>query len=129
MGLYIKDCFDVEELGGGNDKVECLWVRIREKACRSDILEGVCYRSPNQDEEKHSMSSLQKLCDCQHSFLWKTSTSLIYVGNIMQRRGTSPGGFYSVWKTASLHSWYESLPRVVPCYTCSSLTAKDWWEM
>ena len=27
--LYIKDCFDVEELGVGNDEVECLWIRIR----------------------------------------------------------------------------------------------------
>ena len=49
--LYIKDCFDVEELGVGDDKVECLWVRIRRKACRGDILVGVCYRPPNQDEE------------------------------------------------------------------------------
>ena len=51
VALYIKDCFDVEELGVGNDKVECLWVRIRRKACRGDILVGVCYRPPNQDEK------------------------------------------------------------------------------
>ena len=51
VALYIKDCFDVEELGVGNDKVECLWVRIRGKACRGNILVGVCYRLPNQDEE------------------------------------------------------------------------------
>ena len=29
VALYIKDCFDVEELGVGNDEVECLWIRIR----------------------------------------------------------------------------------------------------
>ena len=51
VALYIKDCFDVEELGVANDKVECLWVRIRGKACMEDILLGVCYRPPNQDEE------------------------------------------------------------------------------
>ena len=51
MALYIKDCLDVEDLRVGNDKVECLWVRIRGKACRGDILVGVCYRPPNQDEE------------------------------------------------------------------------------
>lgn len=51
MALYIKDCFDVEELGVVNDKVECLWVKIRGKACRGDILVGVCYRPPNPDEE------------------------------------------------------------------------------
>jgi len=51
VALYIKDCFDVEKLAVGDDKVECLWVRIREKACSSNILVGVCYRPPNQDEE------------------------------------------------------------------------------
>ena len=51
MALYIKDCFDVEEFGVENDKVECLMVRSRGKACRGDILVGVCYRLPNQDEE------------------------------------------------------------------------------
>ena len=91
VALYIKDCFDVEELGVGNDKVECLWVRIRGKACRGDILVGVCCRLPNQDEEMNEAfyEQLRKL----HSFSWETSTSLIYVGNIIQRRGSSPRGF------------------------------------
>ena len=44
-------CFAVEELGVRNDRVECLWVRIRGKDCRGNILVGVCYRPPNQDEE------------------------------------------------------------------------------
>ena len=44
VALYIKEYFDVEELGVGNDIVECLWVRIRGKASMGDILAGVCYR-------------------------------------------------------------------------------------
>ena len=51
MALYLKECFDVEELGVGNDEVECLWTKIRGKAYRGDILVMVCYRPPNQDEE------------------------------------------------------------------------------
>ena len=51
VSLYIKEFFDVEEPGVGNDKVECLWKRLRGKACRGDILVGVCYRPPHQDEE------------------------------------------------------------------------------
>ena len=47
VALYIKDCFDVEEFGVENDKVECLMVRSRGKACRGNILVGVCYRLPN----------------------------------------------------------------------------------
>ena len=50
--LHVRECFDVVELGDGNDKVEGLWVRSREKAREADILVGVCYRPPNQDEEK-----------------------------------------------------------------------------
>ena len=42
---------------------------------------------------RHSMSSLQKLSNRQHSFSWETSTSIIYVGNVTQHGGSSPGGF------------------------------------
>ena len=35
----------------GDDKVESLWVKIRGRADKADILVGVCYRLPNQDEE------------------------------------------------------------------------------
>ena len=51
VALYIRECFDCLELNEGNDKVECLWVKIRGKANKADILVGVCYRPPNQDEE------------------------------------------------------------------------------
>lgn len=37
--------------GGGDDKVEFLWVRIREKTKKIDILVGVCYRPRNPDEK------------------------------------------------------------------------------
>ena len=52
MALYIKEYFDVEELGVGNDEVECLWMKMRGKASRGDILVEVCYKPPNQNEEK-----------------------------------------------------------------------------
>jgi len=52
-----------------DDKVECLWVKVRGKANKADILLGVCYRPPNQDEEAdedtvpHSIL-LEKLAAC-----------------------------------------------------------------
>ena len=52
VALFVKECFDVEELGVGNDEVDCLWLRIRGKVCWGDILVGFCYGPPNQDEEK-----------------------------------------------------------------------------
>ncbi|KAK4825246.1 hypothetical protein QYF61_025645, partial [Mycteria americana] len=49
--LYVRECLDSLELDDGDDRVECLWVRIRGKANKADIVVGVCYRPPNQDEE------------------------------------------------------------------------------
>ena len=51
VALYVRECFDCLELKDGDDRVQCLWVRIRGKASKADIMVGVCYRPPNQDEE------------------------------------------------------------------------------
>ena len=51
MALYVKECFEVTELMTGDNKVESLWVKIRGRADKADILVGICYRPPNQDEE------------------------------------------------------------------------------
>jgi len=42
--LYVKDCFDCIEVDDCDHKVECLWVKMRGKANKTDILLGVCYR-------------------------------------------------------------------------------------
>ena len=49
VALYVKECFDVTGIMAG-DKVESLWVKIRGRADKADILVGICY-TPNQDEE------------------------------------------------------------------------------
>ncbi|TRZ14453.1 hypothetical protein HGM15179_012649 [Zosterops borbonicus] len=49
--LYIKEAFDAKGIETKEDGVECLWVRIKGKANKADILLGVCYRPPNQEEE------------------------------------------------------------------------------
>ncbi|KAK4816845.1 hypothetical protein QYF61_023967 [Mycteria americana] len=51
VALYVRECPDSLELDDGDDRVECLWVRIRGKVNKADIVVGVCYRPPNQDEE------------------------------------------------------------------------------
>ena len=51
MALCVRGCFDVTELVGGDDKVESLRVKIQGRADKADILVGICYRPPNQDEE------------------------------------------------------------------------------
>ena len=78
-----------------NDKVESTWVRIRGKAKKVEIMVGVCYRLPNQDEETDEafISTWQKLHNHQLLFSWGTSISLIYAGSTIQCRQSSLGGF------------------------------------
>jgi len=51
VALYVRVCFDCIELNDCADKIKCLWVKMKGKANKADILLGVCYRPPNQDEE------------------------------------------------------------------------------
>jgi len=51
VALYVRDCFHCIQLNDCDDKVECLRVKMTGKANKADILLGVCYRPPNQDEE------------------------------------------------------------------------------
>ncbi|KAK4825626.1 hypothetical protein QYF61_001306 [Mycteria americana] len=51
VALYVRECLDCLELNDGDDRVECLWVTIRLKANKADIVVAVCYRLPNQDDE------------------------------------------------------------------------------
>jgi len=48
VALYVRERFDCDD---GDDRVECLWVRIRRNASKADIMVVVSYRPPNQDEE------------------------------------------------------------------------------
>ncbi|PKU41683.1 mitochondrial fission process protein 1 [Limosa lapponica baueri] len=51
VAFYVRDIFECLELNNGNDSVECLWIRIKGKANKADIMVGVYYRPPNQDVE------------------------------------------------------------------------------
>ena len=51
VALYIREAFGAIGIEMNDDGVECLWVRIKGKADKADILLGVCYRPPNQGEE------------------------------------------------------------------------------
>ncbi|KAF4797296.1 hypothetical protein TURU_075386 [Turdus rufiventris] len=51
VALYMREAFDAMDVETSDDKVECLWVRIKGKANKADILLGVCYRPHSQGEE------------------------------------------------------------------------------
>ena len=42
MALYIREAFDAKGIETSDDEVECLWIRIKGKANKADILLGVC---------------------------------------------------------------------------------------
>lgn len=50
VALWVKVGLDCTVLAAGGDTVESLRVRIRGKANKADIVVGVCYRSPSQDD-------------------------------------------------------------------------------
>ena len=82
------------EINDGDDRVESLWVRIKAKANKTDIIMGVCYRPPIQDQEVDKTLYRQLGRSQGHSplFLWGTSTSQTSAGFIIQQIGNSPGG-------------------------------------
>ena len=69
VALYVKECFEVTELMTGDNKVESLWVKIRGRADKADILVGICYRPPNQDEETDELFYEQLAGPCPHGGL------------------------------------------------------------
>ncbi|RMC01147.1 hypothetical protein DUI87_22238 [Hirundo rustica rustica] len=51
VALYSKQTFDTVGIEIKEDGAEYLWVEIKGKANKADILLGVCYPPPNQEEE------------------------------------------------------------------------------
>lgn len=51
VALCVRKGLNCLELNNDDDRVECLWVRIRGKFNKARILVGVCYRAPSQDGE------------------------------------------------------------------------------
>ncbi|KAJ7415203.1 mitochondrial fission process protein 1 [Willisornis vidua] len=51
VNLYVRESLDSVELRACVYKVETLWIRIRGKANKADVLVGVSCRPPNQDDE------------------------------------------------------------------------------
>ncbi|TRZ12815.1 hypothetical protein HGM15179_014306 [Zosterops borbonicus] len=49
--FILRRVFDSIGIETNEDGVECLWVRIKGRANKVDIVLGVCYRPPNQEEE------------------------------------------------------------------------------
>lgn len=48
--LYVKERLDYMELAVGGGNVEILWVRIKGKTNKGDVVVGVYERQPSQDD-------------------------------------------------------------------------------
>ncbi|KAJ7425528.1 mitochondrial fission process protein 1 [Willisornis vidua] len=53
--LYIRESSDCIELEDRDDMVECLCLRIRGKASKADILVGISYGPPNEEEDVNEL--------------------------------------------------------------------------
>lgn len=51
VALCVRKGLNCLELNNDDNRVECLWVRIRSTANKAGILVEVCYRAPSQDGE------------------------------------------------------------------------------
>lgn len=45
---YVMESFDYLELNDGDNSIECLWVRIRGKVNKTNIMVGVYYKNPTR---------------------------------------------------------------------------------
>ena len=66
VALYVRECFDCLELNDCDDEtVECLWVRMRGKANKADIVWESVTDHPTRMKRrmKHSTSGWQKSLD------------------------------------------------------------------
>lgn len=67
--LYVSECYDCLDLDDSGDRVECLWVRIRGKAHKKDILEGVYYKLPKKTEEAEKILYINIIYKRSHNCL------------------------------------------------------------
>jgi len=76
---------------------------MRGQANKADILLGVCYRPPNQEEEVDEVfyKRLAEVSQLLALVLLGTLTYWTSAGNTAQQRRNSLGGSWSVWKIAS----------------------------
>ncbi|TRZ07386.1 hypothetical protein HGM15179_019724 [Zosterops borbonicus] len=51
VALNIREALDAMDIETNDNAVECLWVRIKGKANKADIVLGACYRPPSQEED------------------------------------------------------------------------------
>jgi len=103
LPLYVRDCFDCIDRNDCDDKVECLWVKMRGKPNKANILLVVCYRPPNQDEEVDEVF-YKRLAEVSRSLALVLVVTLTYrtsAGNTTQQRGNSLEGSWSVWRVTS----------------------------
>ncbi|GAB0182550.1 hypothetical protein GRJ2_000720300 [Grus japonensis] len=74
VGLYGTEGLDCTELSVGNDTVGSLWVRIKGQANKGDVIVGVYYRPPSQDDATDELF-FKELREASRS------TALVFIGD------------------------------------------------
>lgn len=88
----VREYFECLEFSDGIDRVVYSWVRIRGMANKAGTMVGVCYRSPNQNEEadgtfqKQLRVVSQSLVTCSRGII-KLTRCLLEIAERRQSRG------------------------------------------
>ena len=101
VALYIKKWIEREELSlkHSHKQVESLWVRIRDRGNKGNLVVGVPIEGSLLT--KPSSSSYKRLCSRRLSSYWGTSTTLTSAGKVVWRAVGSPGNSWSVLSITS----------------------------
>ena len=100
MGLSVREQLECIELclGMDDEPSESLWVSTKEKTGKGDIVVGVCYKPPDQEEPADE--TLYRRQEQPHIHRpWSsrgTSTTPISVGGTTQQGISNPGGSWNV---------------------------------
>jgi len=103
VALYVRNCFNCIEFNDCDDEVEFLWIKTRAKDSKTDILLGVCYQPPKQDEEADEVfyKRLPEASQLLALVLVGDFTYWTSAENTTQQRGSNLRGSWRVWKITS----------------------------
>ena len=105
MGLSVREQLECIELclGMDDEPSESLWVSTKEKTGKGDVVVGVCYKPPDQEEPADE--TLYRRQEQPHIHRpwssWGTPTMAISVGGTAQQDISKPGGSWSAQLTTS----------------------------
>jgi len=123
VALYVKERIDCKELllRNSQEQVESLWVKIRGRTNKDQVVIGIYHMLPDHGEpDNNAYFSCKRHCAHRLSVWWMTSTIWISVGKTIQQAARDPG---DSWNPLMIIFWFRywiDQLEVKHCCTCCS---------